>query len=89
MRVSSTFIMLPCLAAFFLCLVRFYQARGQPGILDVRFLAAAAAIVLMISYLLVNVLTDSSAMVSQVFFGLALGLLVLAVLLFQHHRSAR
>ncbi len=89
MRIPSTLIMLPCLAAFFLCLVRFYQARGRPGIFDVRFLAAAAAILTMIAYLLVTVLTDNSAMISQVFLGLALGLLILAALLFHHHRPAR
>jgi hypothetical protein len=83
MNIPSFVIILPCLACFLLCALRYYQADPVNRLTDRRFVTGCAAVLTIIIYLLARIAWPDGDMLPMAFLLLALGLLCYAVRLFR------
>lgn len=83
MSIPSFVIILPCLAGFLLCILRYYQADPVNRLTDRQFVTGSAAVATILGYLVSGIVWPDAGMLPAGFLVLALGLLGYAVRLFR------
>ena len=83
MFVPSFLVVLPCLACFLLCGVRYYQANPERRLTDHRFVVSAAAVATVFAFLLARIVWPHLGLLPAGFLLLALGWLGCGVWIFR------
>ena len=86
MAIPSALIVLPFLASFLVCAVRYYNDDPVNRVIHPCFLVGASAVLLTIFYVVLLAVTEVTLWVSLLFLALAFASLALGVYLLRHAR---